>query len=77
MVKKMGSGHGGVCEVKSLAFPCYFTLPIDIRTRKLYVLLLFCVGPNLGFTLGGNLWVISCFGFCYEPKYLVVGLILK
>jgi hypothetical protein len=27
-VKEMGSGHGGVFEVKSLIIPCIFILPI-------------------------------------------------
>lgn len=38
-------------KVTAEAFPCNFILPIDFKTRKLYKLLCFLIGLNLGFCL--------------------------
>jgi hypothetical protein len=68
----MGVGHGGACEVKSLAFPSYFTLPIDLRTRNLYGLLLIFCGSEFRVHFGWKFMGLSLvlvstrngYGFC-------------
>jgi len=69
----MGVGHGGVCEVKSLAFLFYFTLPIDLRTRKLYGLLLILCGSEFRVHFGWKFMGYLLFWFLPEMGMDFVG----
>jgi len=60
-------------KVKSLAFPCNFTLPIDLRTRKLYGLLLVLYGSKFRVIFGWKFMGSLLFWFIPEMGMDFVG----